>query len=696
MALRLRGLLVAGIAALSLVGAPVALAAAPTVVSLTFDDSLATQTVVPSMLAAHSMQGTFFVNSGHIGTPGFLSWGQVASVAAAGNEIAGHTVDHFDLEASTTDVHYQVCEDRARLLKHGFSVSDFAYPYGSGWRDDTVRSVIAGCGYNSARGAWGLIGPSCQPPNCWDYAESIPPQDAFAVRTADNPQQNTPLSTIESYVTNAQNNGGGWVILVFHAICDGCQQYSTPQPELQAFLDWLQLQSGQGTTVRTLADVIGGSVQPSPGTQDTTPPTSTIACNGAPCSSSLYQAPVSVSLSGQDSGGSGLDAVRYTTDGSTPTLTSSVYSGPFTVSTTTTVTYAAWDNAGNLETSNSQQIQLAGPDQTPPSTTISCNGSGCSTGAYPGPVQVALTATDADSGVAAIRYTTDGSDPTTSSPLYTTPFTVTATSTVKYRAWDNAGNLEPTNSQQIQVATTPPGSPAPSGGGGGGGSSSLGLRVAPSAQTVASGEAASWTVSVTNTGGAYLYAVGIKDALVPGCRIPSAYADAASFMAPGVTITFACSLNGVTASLVNTVVATATTGPGDVITATATASVTVQTSAPPAAPFAPPLLPGAPRATAAATQFATITISRLKTIVLHGKRPALTFTIRASKATNLALALADPHGHVVARWHKHAKRGKNVFSLPLPARARHPGHDRLRITVAGKPSPKSFGVTLAP
>jgi hypothetical protein len=58
--------------------------------------------------------------------------------------------------------------------------------------------------------------------------------------------------------------------------------------------------------------------------------------------------------------------------------------------------------------------------------------------------------------VAAIRYTTDGTNPTASSPLYTNPFNVSAKVTVRYRAWDVAGNAEPTNSQLIQVDSTAP------------------------------------------------------------------------------------------------------------------------------------------------------------------------------------------------------------------------------------------------
>jgi hypothetical protein len=185
---------------------------------------------------------------------------------------------------------------------------------------------------------------------------------------------------------------------------------------------------------------------------DTEAPTSSIACNLSPCSSAWYGSPVSVTLSAAD-GGSGVAAIRYTTDGSDPTTASPTYTAPFTVSATTTVKYRAWDNAGNVEATNSQLIQI---DATAPVSSIRCNGSTCSTGWYNASVTVALSATDAQSGVAVIRYTTDGSDPTTASPAYIGPFIVSAVTTVKYRAWDNAGNVEATKSQSIRIDTTAP------------------------------------------------------------------------------------------------------------------------------------------------------------------------------------------------------------------------------------------------
>jgi len=151
-------------------------------------------------------------------------------------------------------------------------------------------------------------------------------------------------------------------------------------------------------------------------------------------------------------------AIRYTTDGSDPTSASPLYLVPFTVPATATVKYRAWDVAGNVEATNTQVIQIdtTSPDGDPPVSSIACNGTTCSAGWYGAAVSVSLSATDSGSGVAAIRYTLDGSNPTGTSTLYTGPFNLAATTTVKFRAWDGAGNVEATRTQVIQIDATAP------------------------------------------------------------------------------------------------------------------------------------------------------------------------------------------------------------------------------------------------
>src|SRR5207248_1017160 len=147
-----------------------------------------------------------------------------------------------------------------------------------------------------------------------------------------------------------------------------------------------------------------------------------ISCNGGTCATGWYSAPVRVTLSATDNtGGSGVGATLYTTDGSDPKTspTATAYTGPFTVSQSATVKYYSSDTAGNAETVKSQAIQI---DTTAPASSSTCNSAACSAGWYKtAPVTVALSATDnsGGSGVTAIYYTTNGSTPTTSSTKYT-------------------------------------------------------------------------------------------------------------------------------------------------------------------------------------------------------------------------------------------------------------------------------------
>jgi peptidoglycan/xylan/chitin deacetylase (PgdA/CDA1 family) len=420
--------------------------AGQTVVSITFDDGTADQNAARSILAARGMNATFYVNTGHAGTSGFLSWSDLAGLNADGNEIAGHTLDHVDLTAvSSTEARRQVCDDRSNLTTRGFIAPSFAYPYGE--YDSTVKTIVRECGYASGRAAFGLRNITATN-DSRPYAGRIPPPDPYAVLTPCCINSTTTLSSLQNYITQAENNGGGWVPLVLHRLCDACGDPSVSPATLAALLDWLQPRASHGTVVRTVSQVISGDAQA---------PASSIACDGSACSSGSYSDSVTVTLAATDTG-SGVSTIRYTTDGSDPTVFSPAYGGPFAVTSTTTVKYGAWDNAGNVEPMKSQLIQIAIPetDTTPPLSSITCNGSTCAPDWYAGPVSVELSATDDESGVAAIRYTLDGSEPTSSSTAFSGPFTISATTTVHFRAWDNAGNVEATNSQLVRIDTEAP------------------------------------------------------------------------------------------------------------------------------------------------------------------------------------------------------------------------------------------------
>ena len=104
-----------------------------------------------------------------------------------------------------------------------------------------------------------------------------------------------------------------------------------------------------------------------------TPDSSAPAMTASPVGGTYYTTQ-SVSLSCNDGGGCGCNKIYYTTNGSTPTTSSAVYSAPINVPQTTTIKFFAVDYAGNvaavsteqytITTPNTPPIANAGPDQT--------------------------------------------------------------------------------------------------------------------------------------------------------------------------------------------------------------------------------------------------------------------------------------------------------------------------------------------
>ena len=428
-------------------------AATNTVVSLTFDDGQSSQAATQAMLASHGMNGTYYINSAQVGSSSYyMTWPQIHSLADAGNEIGGHTLHHVNLtNVNTATATTEVCDDRQALLAQGFSpVTAFAYPEAA--VNNTAKQVVQGCGYTSGRSV-GNIYSNGACPGC-PFAETVPPADAFNLSTPESAGSTTTLSQLQSYVTDAENNGGGWVVLTFHGICtDSCTGTNSLNTNtFTQFLDWLQPRSGNGTQVRTVGQVMTGGNPPPPAG-----PTTTISCDGTACSSAVYRtSPVSVALNA--TGGTGALTTRYTTDGSDPTTspTAITYNGqPFNVASTTNVRYYSFDSTPTVEAAKSQTITI----DTTPSTTISCNGIACSPAVYrTSPVSVTLNATGGSGGATlTTRYTTDGSDPTSSSTAttYSGAFNLTSSANVRYYTTDGT-TAETPKSQQITIDTTPP------------------------------------------------------------------------------------------------------------------------------------------------------------------------------------------------------------------------------------------------
>jgi uncharacterized repeat protein (TIGR01451 family) len=232
-------------------------ARAQTIVSLTFDDGIQTQMLVRQSLLTHNMRATFHINSGTVGTGSYyMTWTDVSALNADGNEIAGHTVDHRRLtDLTAAQQRSEICDDATALRAHGFTINDFAYPYGAGSGNANVRQALVDCGYISARKFGDLRSEGCTDSSC-PFSETIPPGDAYGIRTPEWQADEYSLSELQSWVIQAETNGGGWVPIVLHDMCNQCADSSVSVATFNSFLDWLQPRAANGTIVKRTREVM--------------------------------------------------------------------------------------------------------------------------------------------------------------------------------------------------------------------------------------------------------------------------------------------------------------------------------------------------------------------------------------------------------------------------------------------------------
>ena len=232
-----------------------------TVVTLTFDDGDADQMAAARILHRYRLPATFYIITGAVGTPGYVTRSDLRQLAAAGNEIGGHTVSHLRLTALTTaEARRQVCGSRSILAGWGYRAASFAYPGGA--VSPRAESIVRGCGYTSARGVVGLRAPGC--PGC-ARTESIPPRNPMVLRTAGEVDSTWTLRGLERTVTAAEGQGG-WLPLVFHHVCSGsrCGGLAVRATMLDAFARWLAQRQRAGTVVRTVGQVTGAPARATP------------------------------------------------------------------------------------------------------------------------------------------------------------------------------------------------------------------------------------------------------------------------------------------------------------------------------------------------------------------------------------------------------------------------------------------------
>ncbi len=107
----------------------------------------------------------------------------------------------------------------------------------------------------------------------------------------------------------------------------------------------------------------------------------------------------------------------------------------------------ASDRAGHSFTSSERRFRV---DNVAPIAALVCNRGSCGR-AFTDAVRISIRARDKGSRVNSIRYTTNGRMPTHSSKRYRGSFVLRATTVVRWRVWDEAGNASRVQSKIVRV-----------------------------------------------------------------------------------------------------------------------------------------------------------------------------------------------------------------------------------------------------
>jgi peptidoglycan/xylan/chitin deacetylase (PgdA/CDA1 family) len=128
--------------------------------ALTLDDGSEDHSWVGQCLVERGLRGVFFLTSGLIGEPGFVTWAQARQLAAQGHEVGSHGVDHLPVRSlSRVELMHQVRASKERLEDElQVPVRYFAPPFG--YDASGLREALRSCGYHASRlTRWGLYRP---------------------------------------------------------------------------------------------------------------------------------------------------------------------------------------------------------------------------------------------------------------------------------------------------------------------------------------------------------------------------------------------------------------------------------------------------------------------------------------------------------------------------------------------------------
>ena len=215
-----------------------------TLITLTFDDALKShyKNAYP-LLRDAGVKGTWYILTGALNGQfgaSYMKSGNVIELANNGQEIGAHTRTHPHLPTLSEDqVRDEIQGSLQDLQNLGISVSTFAYPFGE--YNSTVLTTVKSLGFTGARSTReGFVNPG---------------NDLFTLKSP-SLTVNTSPDQVQQWIDQAMQNGN-WLILTFHDINTGGDQYSVTPENFRIMFDKVLDAQHNGARIVTVKEGIG-------------------------------------------------------------------------------------------------------------------------------------------------------------------------------------------------------------------------------------------------------------------------------------------------------------------------------------------------------------------------------------------------------------------------------------------------------